>query len=103
MAERSHDEMNGKVRSLLSERGDSGSVPRPASFFFYGGKFVELGATAARAGYIVQSTVDNDGVVLHTLSAVDEDNFSRHNSIMEQWAEEFGCRYDGWECQVVTQ
>ena len=103
MSECSQTDMAEKVRAILSERGDSGGVPRPTSFFFYGGRVVEFGVAAARAGYRVQPTVNNDGVVLQIQSAVDEDSFSRLTATMEQWAEDFGCQYDGWECQVVTQ
>jgi len=103
MSEWSQTEMAEKVRSILSERGDSGSVPRPALFFFYGGRFVELGAAATRAGYLVHPTVNNDGVVLQIQSAVDGDSFSRLIASMEDWAEDFGCHFDGWECEVVTQ
>ena len=98
MSECSQADLAEKVRAILSERGDSGSVPRPAFFFFYGGRFVELGVAAARAGYLVQPTVNNDGVILQIQSAVDEDSFSRLTATMEQWAEDFGCHYDGWEC-----
>jgi hypothetical protein len=103
MSECSQTDPAEEVRALLSERGDSGSVPRPTSFFFYGGRFDELGVAAARAGYLVQHTVNNDGVVLEIQSAVDEKSFSRLTATMEQWAEDFGCQYDGWECQVITQ
>ncbi len=103
MTKPSQADLDEKVRALLSERGDSSSVPRPVSFFFYGGNHAELQAAAIRAGYVAGPTANNDGVVLETVTAVDQDNFPKHTSRMERWAEEFSCEYDGWECQVITQ
>jgi hypothetical protein len=91
------------ARSALAQRGDDGRTPRHTLFFFYGGNFEELGATAVRAGYQIRPTVQRDGVVVETTIAVDDQSFLTHGQKMEAWAEEFGCDYDGWECRLVNQ
>jgi hypothetical protein len=92
-----------KVRSALAERGDSGRTPRHTLFFFYHGNLDGLTAAATRAGYQVRPTTNNDGVVLETTIAVDEQSFAHYARWMDAWADEFGCEYDGWECRVVNQ
>jgi Regulator of ribonuclease activity B len=103
MAKPAHVDRDALVRSVLAERGDGGETPRNTLFFFYGGDFEGLGAAALGAGYQVWPTVQRDGVVIATVTGVDESTFDVHSQRMEGWAEEFGCEYDGWECQLMTQ
>jgi hypothetical protein len=100
MTASSHDR-DAQVRQVLAADGDDGHKPRHTLFYFYGGDFQGLGNAARGAGYDVRPTVFQDGVVLETTTAVDERSFESHSKRMEDWAEEFGCEYDGWECQVV--
>jgi hypothetical protein len=88
---------------VLAERGDTGETPRHTLFFLYGGNVDGLRNSAAAAGYSVSSTAENDGVILEITTAVDEQSFAMHAQRMRAWADEFGCDYDGWECQVVSQ
>ena len=87
----------------MAERGDSGRTPRHTLFYFYGGKLDGLRNAAVGTGYKVSPTVHHDGLVLEITTAVDEPSFESHTRQMEMWAEEFGCEYDGWECQLVVQ
>ena len=91
------------VRSVLADRGDNGRTPRHTLFFFYAGDFAGLRKAATRAGYGVRFAVGRDGVVLEAMIAVDEQSFLTHAERMQAWAEEFGCDYDGWECQLLNQ
>jgi Regulator of ribonuclease activity B len=91
------------VRSVLTERGDSGQTPRHTLFFFYAGDLKGLGSAAIAAGYQVSPTVGRDGLVLETVTAVDEDSFAVHAQRMSEWAEAYGCDFDGWECQLLIQ
>jgi Regulator of ribonuclease activity B len=95
-----HDR-DAQVRQALASQGDDGRKPRHTLFYFYGGDFRGLGSQARAAGYDVRPTVNDDGVVLETTTAVDDRSFESHSKRMEDWADEFGCEYDGWECQVV--
>jgi hypothetical protein len=100
MAASSHDR-DAEIRQVLASGGDDGRKPRHTLFYFYGGDFRGLGNRARAAGYDVRPTVNEDGVVLETTTAVDERSFESHKKRMEDWAEEFRSEYDGWECQVV--
>ncbi len=93
----------GAVRSALADRGDNGQTPRHTLFFFYRGNLEGLAAVATKAGYEVQPTANREGVVLETTIAVDEDSFEPYTQQMQEWADEFGCDYDGRECKVVNQ
>jgi len=42
-------------------------------------------------------------LVLDTMTAVDEDSFAVHARQMSEWAELYGCDFDGWECQLLMQ
>jgi hypothetical protein len=98
----SHSDRDILVRSVLAERGDDGRTPRHTLFFFYGGDIAGLSAAAVHARYDVHRTAKVGGVVLETAIAVDEESFAAHSQRMVNWAEEFGCEYDGWECQLVN-
>jgi hypothetical protein len=91
------------VRSVLTDRGDSGETPRHTLFYFYEGDLDELRRAAIAAGYQVSPTVKRDGLVLETMTAVDEDSFAVHARQMNEWAERYGCDFDGWECQLLIQ
>jgi|SRR5215216_5913335 len=103
MGNPSHTERDAAVRAALAERCDDGSVPRHTLFYFYGGDFSGLGAAARTEGYEVKRTAAGDGVVLETTTAVDDATFEGLSKQMEAWADQFGCDYDGWECQLVMQ
>ena len=103
MTKPSHADQDAVVRSVMAERGDSGETPRYTRFFFYGGDFKGLRIAAAREGYRVAPMAGRDGVILDTLIAVDEHSFEAHSQRMQDWADEFGCEYDGWECQLMIQ
>jgi len=92
-----------KVRSALADLGDSGQTPRHTLFYFYHGNLDQLAAAAIRAGYKVGPTINNDGLVLETTIAVDEQSFAPRAQQMRAWADEFGSEYDGWECKLVNQ
>jgi regulator of ribonuclease activity B len=94
---------NSLVRSVLTDRGDSGETPRHTLFYFYGGDLDELRGAAVAAGYQVSPTVGRDGLVLETMTAVDEDSFAVHAQRMDEWAKLYGCDFDGWECQLLIQ
>ena len=91
------------VRSVLTDRGDSGETPRHTLFFFYHGDLDGLSRAAISAGYQASATVSRDALVLETVTAVDEASFAMHAQRMHEWAELYGCDYDGWECQLLTQ
>jgi len=95
-----HDSL---VRSVLTERGDSGRAPRHTLFFFYDGDLKGLSRAAKAAGYQVSPTAGRDGLVLETMTAVDEDSFAVHARRMDEWAETYDCEFDGWECQLLNQ
>jgi hypothetical protein len=95
--------LDEEVRSALADRGDNGQTPRHTLFFFYCGNLEGLAAVATKAGYEVQPTANREGVMLETTIAVDEDSFEPYTQQMQEWADEFGCEYDGWECKVVNQ
>lgn len=103
MTDLSQIDPDAKVRAALTERGDDGRTPRHTLFFFYGGDLQQLAKAASGAGYLVRPTNRHDGVVIETVTAVDEQNFRKHARQMEAWTEEFGCDCDGWECQLVNQ
>jgi Regulator of ribonuclease activity B len=92
---------DAEIRRVLASHGDDGRRPRHTVFYFYGGDFEELGRQARAAGYGVRPTAKQDGVVLETTTAVDEQTFEEHATRMAEWAEQFGSEYDGWECQLV--
>jgi len=102
-----YTECDTRVRTLLAERGDDGHVPRHTLFFFYDGDCEALAAAATAAGYEARPSACGPtfsaGVVLETTTAVDDETFERLSEQMQAWAEEFGCTYDGWECQLVNQ
>jgi hypothetical protein len=98
----SRSEQDEKIRAVLASRGDDELSPRRTSFYFYGGNLLGLDNTAAAAGYTVQPTVKHDGLVLQIMTAVDQQSFEVHDQRMEAWAKQFGCTYDGWECQVMA-
>jgi hypothetical protein len=91
------------VRSALIDRGDGGRTPRHTLFYFYHGDLTGLGSAAITAGYQVGPTVGGEGLVLETITAVDEDSFAIHAQRMDEWADAYGCDYDGWECQLLNQ
>src|SRR5262245_32630131 len=101
MAASSHSLRDAEIRRVLASHSDDGLKPRHTVFYFYGGDFQSLGQRASDAGYDVRPTANQDGVILETTTAVDERSFEAHSKQMEDWAEEFGAEYDGWECQVV--
>ncbi len=103
MSSHANAEKDALIRVELAEYGDDGCLPRHTLFYIYGGDFTGLSITASEAGYQIRPTVNNDGVVIETTILVDEVSFKAHSVRMESWAEEFGCEYDGWECEVVTQ
>jgi hypothetical protein len=94
--------LDEKVRSALADRGDNGGTPRHTLFFFYRGNLEGLAAAATKAGYQVRPTTNNNGVVLETTIAVDEQSFAPYAQRMEAWADEFDSEYDGWECKLVN-
>ena len=95
-------ERDEQIRAVLASRGDDGRTPRRTLFYFYGGNLLGLDSAAAAAGYTVQPTAKNDGLVLTSMTAVDQQGFEVHRQRMEAWAKQFGCEYDGWECQVMA-
>lgn len=97
-----HAARDEEVRKILRGRGDTMTTPRHAVFYFYNGNHRELARTAIAAGMTASPTVGGDGVILETMIAVDEAAFEPVNRQMQDWAEQFGCDYDGWECQLVT-
>jgi Regulator of ribonuclease activity B len=103
MVKPSQADRDSLVRSVLSERGDSGETPRHTLFFFYGGDLEGLRSAALADSYQVSPTVGREGLVLETVIAVDEQAFARHAQRMDEWAEAYGCDYDGWECQLLIQ
>ncbi|RYF91059.1 MAG: ribonuclease E inhibitor RraB [Caulobacteraceae bacterium] len=90
------------VRMSLLSHGDQGTASRHTLFYFYGGNHRGLGRAAEAAGFKAGPTVSLDWVILETTMAVDPPSFAPTSARMEAWAEEFGCRYDGWECAVVV-
>ncbi|MDP1738112.1 MAG: ribonuclease E inhibitor RraB [Caulobacter sp.] len=93
---------DAKVRAVLEEHGDQATTPRPTTFYFYGGDYQGLAKDASAEGYITRPTAKNDGVILEKVVAVDEGAFEAIEAQMEAWGETFGCEFDGWETQVVT-
>jgi hypothetical protein len=93
-----------ELRALLAAATDDGRTPRETRFFFYGGEFIALAAAAGRAGYEVafmHITAPEVGVKLTITTAVDEQTFTPLVEQMYAWQEEFGCDYDGWECDLT--
>lgn len=89
------------VRESLAERGDDGRTPRHTLFYLYGGDLEGMAEAAGAAGYKVGPTVNNDGLVLETTTAVDRASFEPHQRRMIEWVSRFGTEYDGWECAIV--
>jgi hypothetical protein len=76
-------------------------LPRRTLFYFYGGDLAKLSAAASAAGYQVKPRAANDGVIVEVPITI-IDMIYGEILRMEEWAEEFGCDYDGWKCEVVT-
>jgi hypothetical protein len=94
---------DAKVRALLVQSGDDGRTPRLTRFYFKGGDMEKLRTAATGEGYQAQNTPQEDGIILETTVAVDEESFAPHSQRMEQWADEFGAEYLGWETELLTQ
>jgi len=95
---------DAEIRAFFAAATDDGRTPRETRFFFYGGEFIALAAAAGRAGYQVSFTHITDpeefGVKLIITTAVDEQTFTPLVEQMYAWQKEFGCDYDGWECDL---
>jgi hypothetical protein len=90
------------VRGVLDEHGDDGTTPRHTLFYFYDGDIEGLTRAAQAAGYTANPTAKQPGVILERHMPVDEDSFDPVVERMEDWADEFGCTFDGWECQLLV-
>src|SRR5262245_41052509 len=86
-----HDSL---VRSVLTERGDSGRAPRHTLFFFYDGDLKGLSRAAKAAGYQVSPTAGRDGLVLETMTAGDEERLAVRARRMDDWGEADGGELD---------
>jgi hypothetical protein len=73
-----------------------------ASFFFYGGDLDALHDAATGQGFDAELRKGRpgleDGLVLTAM--VDADRFVDLNDLFAEWAEDFGCEYDGWETEL---
>ncbi len=90
-----------RVRNVLDEHGDDGTTPRHTLFYFYDGDIEGLSRAARAAGYTLTATVKQPGVILECHIPVDEEQFDPVVERMEDWADEYGCTFDGWECQLL--
>jgi hypothetical protein len=43
------------------------------------------------------------GCILETTAGFDDETFGTRSIRIQDWAEEFGCKYDGWDCQLMNQ
>jgi hypothetical protein len=93
---------NNRIREVLDEHGDDGTTPRHTLFYFYDGDIEELARATVAAGYTTTQTAKQPGVILETEMAVDEETFDPVVERMEDWADEFGCTFDGWECAMLV-
>ncbi len=92
---------DGQVRDVLDEHGDDGTTPRHTRFFFYNGDIEGLTQAAKASGYVTTPTTGKPGVILERHMAVDEESFDPVLERMEDWADEYDCTFDGWECEML--
>ena len=91
-----------EVRRQLLSHGDDGKAARHTLFFFYDGDIKGLEKAALSNGFAVKRTSESTGLIIEKTLPVDELSFAPVSAKMEKWAEEFGCEYDGWECELLS-
>ena len=97
------NEQDQEVRDQLQSHGDDGTEPRETSFYFYDGDLARIEFLARQNGFSSRSTAVRTGTIITKTLAVDARSFSPVATLMEQWAEETGADYDGWECAVISK
>ena len=89
------------IRQELLAHGDDGKSPRHTLFYLYDGDIAGLEQAAQSNGFVTRRMTESHGLIIEKSLSVDGLGFAPVSAMIEQWAEEFGADYDGWECELV--
>jgi hypothetical protein len=97
------------VLEELLKRGDDPTRPRHTIVFFYRHDDDERSAELAFNPLAVRLqtlgwsvNLADDAVIAEANRTVDPDALNAMSEVMEELAREFGVRYDGWECALLS-
>lgn len=98
---------NDAIRQNLASYGDDGRAVRHVLHYAYPtekadnasrvGMIVQLGAR----GFEIKDAASKGGLILEHYRPVAANDFDKFSSDLEDWFNDRGWEYDGWECAVV--